>query len=674
MALVRGAVASTAGQGPAECTAVDCAPRGNAAPGVAPSVIQQVWREAGELHQLKLRFVAALQRVTRAQAGTVGDEVGELATGVAAMRTALTEWDARLAQFDAVTTRWAPSAELRVARGTALLDRHRVVDSLRELSEAARLDADRADVPALQALALGATGHPADAQRALRRAAARDPDNVVLAYGLAQRAVELKQQEEAPRALARVADLLKTASAPSSAPVASRAPFERLALVGQAAGVAPIFPLAIYANAYARLASGHLPGALTAFEAALLVDPMHRPAQPIRDAIARAGAMLRAGAVPDARAMLEAAVQQAPEEAEVHRALALALWAEDSYEPAIGHASTAVRLEPGNERARLLLADVMTAAGRVTDARQALEDAVRVVAGSGAAYYRLGQLHRSEARLPDALAAFRASARTAPIVGQDHLHFTIGSSSVDQADFDGAVEAYVTRLDVNPNNAEAHRQLGEVYFLQGRDVEALAEHSVAAWLAPASAKAQAGRGHALLRLQQPAAAATAFERAVALGEDQAEVRYSLGTALMRAGKKGEGLQQLEVSQRLRADALARGQRDFQIDALRRAAAEERAAGRYPQVVSLLGDALALEPSSPRGRRDLGAALLAAGRAAAAAPQLDVAQRADPTTDGARLLAEAHAAAGNTAASDAARAQYATLAARDAAGRVARLIP
>jgi len=671
--LARGAAASTAAQGPAECTSVDCAPRGNAAPGVAPSVLQQVWQEAAALHELKLRFVAALQRVTRAQAGAVGDEAGELAAGVAAMRAALTEWDARIAQFDTVTARLAPSAELHVARGTVLLDRHRAAEALRELTEAERIDADRADVPALQALAFVGTARPVEAQRALRRAAKRDPDNVVLAYGLAQRAVELKQPDEATRTLTHVAELLKTASAVSRAPVEPRAPFERLALVRQAAGVAPIFPLAMYANAYALLASADFAGALIAFEAALRVDPMNRPSPPIRDAVARAGTALRAGAVADARAVLEVVVQQAPDEAEGHRALALALWVEASDESATEHASTAVRLEPGNERARLLLADLLVASGRGAQARQALEDAVRVLPASGAAYYRLGQLHRSEARLPDALAAFRASARLVPIVGHDHLYFTIGSSSVDQADFDGAAAAYAARLDVNPNNAEAHRQLGEVYFLQGRDAEALAEHSVAAWLAPASARAHAGRGHALLRLQQHAAAAAAFERALALGEDQAEVRYGLGTALIRAGKKEEGMTQLEASQRLRAEAVARGQRDFQIDALRRAAAEERAAGRQAQAVALLGDALALDPSSPRGRRDLGAALLAAGRAPAAVPQLDVAQRAEPTSDGARLLAEAYAAAGNPAASAAARAQYATLSARDAADRVARLI-
>lgn len=672
VALAGTVVASRAGQGPVECTSLDCPPRGTAPAGVEPSVLQQVWQEAAALHELKLQFVAALQRVTRAQAGAVGDEASELSAGVAAMRAALIAWDARLAQFDAVTARLAPSAELHTARGTVLLDRHRAADALRELSAAERLDADRADVPALQALAFAAVGKPADALRAVRRAAARESGSVVLAYGLAQRALELKQQDDAARALSRVAELLKASRVVTSPPVEARAPFERLALLRQAAGVAPIFPLAIYAPAYGRLAAGDLAGGVTAFEAALGADPMNRAAKPVRDAVVGAGTLLRTGGVQDARAMLEAAIQRAPDEAEAHRALALALWAEPSLALATSHASTAVRLDPGNERARLLLADLMVASGNGAGARQALEDTVQAVPGSGAAHYRLGALHRSEARLPDALAAFRASARLAPVVGQDHLYFTIGSASVDQADFDGAVAAYTARLDVNPNNAEAHRQLGELYFLQGRDVDALAEHSVAAWLAPGSAKAHAGRGHALLRLQQHGGAASAFERAVALGDEQAEVRYGLGTALIRAGRKEEGLAQLEASQRLRAEAVARGQREFQIDALRRAAAEERAAGRHAQAVSLLGDALALDPSSPRGRRDLGTALLAAGRAAAAVPQLDVAQRADPTSDGARLLAEAHAAAGNPAASDAARAQYTTLAARDAADRVARL--
>lgn len=565
-----------AAQGPAECTSADCAPRGSSVPSPAASAVRQAWQAAGQLHQLKLQFVASLQRVTRAQAGTVGDESAELLAGVAALRAALTEWDARLAQFDDATARLAPSAELHVVRGTVLLDRHRVADALRELSQAGSLDPDRADVPALQALAHGAAGKPAEALRALRRAISREPGNLALAYGLAQRV--LNQPDEAARALSRVADLLKNVSDAPAAATVPVAPFERLGLVRQPGGVAPIFPVAIYGKAFALLEAGDLPGALAAFAEAQHDDPMNRTSPMVREAASRAGGALRAGRIREARAITEDLVQRVAGDAESHRLHGVVLWADGAYEASIEQATVAVRLDPLNERARLLLSSVLDAAGRRDDARQALEDGLRAVPGSGAAWYRLGQIHQAEARLPQALAAFRESARLAPVVGQDHLYFAIGSASVNRADFASAVSSYAARVEVNPNSAEAHRQLAEVYFLQGRDVEALAEHSVAAWLAPSDARSHAGRGHSLLRLGQPAAAVRAFARSVALDGNEAQARYGYGMALLRSGKTDEARRQLELSQEIRAAAIARDQREFEGTELGHAAGE-RTPGR-----------------------------------------------------------------------------------------------
>lgn len=598
LALAAGAVHPAAAQGPAECTFAACAPRDSSVPSPAASVVEQVWQAAGQLHQLKLQFVAALQRVTRAQAGTVGDESAELAAGLAALRAALTEWDARLAQFDAATARLAPSAELHVARGTVLLDRHRAADALRELAEASRLDPDRADVPALEALAHAAAGRPADALRAQRRASSRDAANAMLAYGVAQRAVALKQSDDAAAALSRVADLLTRVSDGSDAATANRAPFERVALLRQVGGVAPVFAQAVYAAAYAHLEAGDFAAAITAFERARRDDPMTRSAPAVGDAVRRAGELLRAGDVAGAVRRLEAGVQDAPAYAEAHRALAVALFVQEAYEPAVRHASDAVRLEPANERARLLLADVLAAAGRTSEARQALEAAKEAVPASGAVRFRLGQLLRAEGRVHEALAEWRDSVRMAPIVGRDYLLFSIGSASVDQADFDGAVDAYTARLEVNPNNAEAHRQLGEVLFLMGRDVGALAEHSVAAWLAPSDARAHAGRGHALLRLGQPDAAVRAFARSVTLDGNEAQARYGYGTALLRIGKADDARRQLEQSHEIRAAAIARDQLEFERTALD-GAAGERTPGRPVEALGvrerlnrLIGETLA----------------------------------------------------------------------------------
>ena len=145
---------------------------------------------------------------------------------------------------------------------------------------------------------------------------------------------------------------------------------------------------------------------------------------------------------------------------------------------------------------------------------------------------------------------------------------------VNQADFDAAVAAHVKRIEVNANNAEAHRQLGEIYFLQGRHDEALTEFLVAAWLDPKDAKAHAAAGQSYVRLSKWPEAIAVLQRALALDSGLREARYALGTVLMRTGKTDEARRELELFARQQAEAQAAGQREFQLDALRRQAAKE----------------------------------------------------------------------------------------------------
>jgi tetratricopeptide (TPR) repeat protein len=606
----------------------------------------QVWQAAGTLHETKLQFIAAIQRVTQAQAGLFGDERPQLEAAVAAMRRALESWDEGIGRFVDATNRLTVSADLHVARGTVLLDRHRIADALRELNEAARMAPDRADVPALQALALGAQGRPGDALKALGRAASKAPDNPVLVYGQAQRALEARQPVDAQRYLARVAQLLGPRMIGGSA--APQTPFERLGLIRQVPGVAPIFPLARYAAAYAALASNDFTAAVTAFEQAMQGDPLGRSGEPVRGAVLGAAEALRRGETAEARRLAESAVTVAPEDAEAQRVLARALWADDANQTALEHAATAVRLSVDGERARLLHAELLASEGRSADTRRALEETVRTEPRSGAAHYRLALLHQADGRLAEARAALDQCARLNAVVGQDHIYFLQGSIAANQADIDGTIEAYARRVDVNPNSSEAHRQIAEVYFLQGRDDEALGEHSVAVLLAPGNGRAHAGRGQALLRLQRYAEAAAAFRHAVATGDDRLETRYGLGVALTRDGHPEEGRAEIDASQALRAKAIAQGQVEFEQAALRRAAAAERAAGRHDEAVALFERALALDSASGRSQQDLGLALLAAGRPGPAAEQLRRALAAEPTVEGAAALAAALAALGDEA--------------------------
>jgi tetratricopeptide (TPR) repeat protein len=635
----------------AECATIECPKAQDDAsqPGpAAAAAIPEAWQAAARLHQLKLRVVDSVQRVTRAQVGTFGDEGRDLASGMAAMRYALGEWDSGIRELESSLARTASSAERYVIRGTVYLDRYRIDDALRAFDEAARLDPERADVPMLQALAHAASGKHADAWRALGRAASRDPGSVTIAYTQARQAAQLQQPEDARRALARVVRLVDAQSppAPQGAPTEARAPFERVDLLRQSAGVAPIFPLALYADAYAAVNQGDLAGAVAAFDKAIPRDPLTGGRPATRELVARGGAELRGGRIGRAIEVLRAAVEAAPDDSDAHRILALALWADEQYTNAVEEAATAVRLNPADERARLMLVDALRGAGRSAEAEAALEAALVALPRSGTTRYRLAERHRAEGRLPEAIEAYRESAAHEPIFGQDHLYFTIGSLSANRADFDGAAAAYVKRVEVNPNSAEGHRQLAEIYFLQGRDDEAMAEFSVATFLDPVDGKAHAGRGQVLLRSKKPGEAATAFARAVALGHDTAEVQYGLGTALLRAGRADEGRRALEASQRHRADDTARGQRDFQLDALRRGAAGELAEGRRDRAIELLEGALEMDAGSSRSHRELGLALVATGRTAEGIEHLEQAHAREPSAELAAALADAHTSLGH----------------------------
>lgn len=233
------------------------------------------------------------------------------------------------------------------------------------------------------------------------------------------------------------------------------------------------------------------------------------------------------------------------------------------------------------------------------------------------------------------------------MVGRDRFYQSWGSLLVNQADFDGAIVAYSKRIDVNPNHAESHRQLGEIYFLHGRDDEALVEFSVAIWLDPKDAKAHAGGGQVYARMLKYSDAAAALQRALSIDGTLREARYALGTALMRAGKPNEARRELDLFAKQQSEAEAIGQREFQLDALRRLAAKDMLAGDVNGAIARFTEAAVHEPQSARSHRDLGLALLRAKRPREAVEHLEAAQKIEATADGYAYLIDALTASGNS---------------------------
>ena len=595
-----------------------------------------------DLHDLKNAFVAALRRFAESVGGSYGDEGPSLPAQLDALQRALDSWDGAIATYEAAAGSAPDATDVHAALASVYLDRLRIEDARRASAVAARLDPQRADIHELSAVAYDFAGDTRGARAALEKASAAAPDDAVTLYRLSVAAASADGPSNSADLQQRV-DAARPAL-PGRSRDAAITPFERAALLRQVAGVEPIFPPQRYVGAFRLIVSGDLAEGLARLRQAMMNDPLLTSAASSPAVLG--GARLRQGHV-------EAAVRGLPTERssdeEAHRVAGVAYWADEQYDKSIEALGASSDLDRRDERSRIALADVMVAAGRSADAERALKEVVTLMPDSGQAHYRLGLLYQADARIADAVQAFERAAECAPLTGLDHLFETIGALYAAQADLDRAAGAYRRRVEANPNNAEAHRKLGEIRALQGANEAALAEFAVARWLDPRDAEAYAGSSQVYLRLGRFADAANAAKEALALEPAHQKARFALGTALARLGDADGGQRELAAFQQQVDGTAARRRRGLEAEALASQAAGRQAAGDHQGTVQLLQRALDAAPGDSRLGFQLATALSKAGRFEDALVQLAELQLSDDP-DVHRLAAEAYAGLGQVDAS------------------------
>lgn len=652
-----------AAQSAAACNTPECANR------------DRLWAPAAQIHDIKNQFVAGVRQFTEAVTGTFGDEGSKLSASLDVMRRTLAQWDAAVRAYEAMVAALPGSnvsAEGRVALGTVYLDRDRRADALREFAAAARLDARRSDVHALSALAFALDGKPAEAAEALRRASRLDGGNPLTFYALAQQLDKTSGgREEAVAALRRFqeSEWPRLRRERGSQPTA---PFERVSLLRQVAGVSPIFPLHTYRAGFARLLVGQYDAAIAELARVAATDPL---AAGGAAGVADHAAALRRGQLPTAVDGLEKLASEAtsvPVRAEALRALGVAYWVAGRFDLSAARLRETVQLAPQDERSRLALADVLVEAGMSEEAGQALTAAVAAIPDSGQAHLRLGQLHLSQSLFPPAVRELESAAALDPLVGLDRLYELLGGAYASQASFDDAATAYLTRIDVNPNNADAHKSLGEIYALQGRHDEALAEFAVTLLIDPKSVGALVGASQVFLRLGRFDEALDLSTQALALDNRLKDARYALAMSLMRLGRQDEGRRELAIFERMQADVMAATTRQSELNTIRRDAAQRLAANDYAAAAALFRQAIALDPNAAGLYRDLGLALIKSRRYDEGVAALDKAIQLEDTADAHELLADAYTALGRTADSEAQTVLAARVTGRARAERLLKL--
>ena len=266
---------------------------------------------------------------------------------------------------------------------------------------------------------------------------------------------------------------------------------------------------------------------------------------------------------------MDSLVTGAPSEA--RRVQGLVHWAESEFDKSLEQLEAAIRMNPADERSRLALSRVLSAAGRDADAQRALQDTIRAIPASGRSHWWLATSYEHSNRFADARREYEEAASMA-VAGRSHLLGAVGRLASGAADGAGAVEAFSRAAADDPANPAWHRLLAGALVLEDRPDEALVEFAAALRLDPRDAGAHFGVGQIYLNAGRNAEAVDPLRRATELNADSIEAEYALATALTRLGNDRDAARHFEHVEQVQRQRLADRRRQLLLDTLREEAA------------------------------------------------------------------------------------------------------
>jgi tetratricopeptide (TPR) repeat protein len=216
-----------------------------------------------------------------------------------------------------------------------------------------------------------------------------------------------------------------------------------------------------------------------------------------------------------------------------------------------------------DERAAIISADALAAAGNHDAARAGLRAAVRRFPLSGHAQWRLALLSQEAGDQAGALRSYEAALNCVPVAGAAIVYTAIGRLHHTALDLAAAARAYERRVALVPGSPQAHLDLGTIYQAQDRLDDALTEYLAAALVDPTSAMAFASAGQLRADQGDDAGAIALLQSAVRLDGKHSAARYALGRALLRAGRTEDARRELAAFESIQNAEMDAQRRQFE---------------------------------------------------------------------------------------------------------------
>src|SRR5205823_3447801 len=194
----------------------------------------------------------------------------------------------------------------------------------------------------------------------------------------------------------------------------------------------------------------------------------------------------------------------------------------------------AVAIDPRSSIGQLSLGLALARHGKLAEAVEHYEAALRLEPGYVDADYAWGNALARQGKLAEAVEHYEAALRVKP----DHAnaHTNAGAALVGQGKLAEAIEHYQQALRAKPDHADAHTNLGEALAQQGKLDEAIEHYRRALEIRPESADAHNDWGLALARQGKLAEAVKHYQEAVKLRPSFSEAQSNLVNALRTLGR------------------------------------------------------------------------------------------------------------------------------------------
>jgi tetratricopeptide (TPR) repeat protein len=243
-------------------------------------------------------------------------------------------------------------------------------------------------------------------------------------------------------------------------------------------------------------------------------------------------------------------VDKCPDSPRAHGSLGFALQEQGRLPEATEQYELALRLKPDQAQTHYNLGNALLQAGKVQDAIRHYQQALRIKPDL-ADIYNLATALEQAGGVQQAIQHYEEVLRIKPNYAEARNN--LGVALHQQGKTREAAEQFEQALRINPDYAEAHNNLGNALRELGRPQEAIRHYEQALRINPDYAEAHNNLGNALRELGRPQEAIRHYEEALRIRPDDARAHWNLGNVLIQVGRQAEAIQHYQQALRIKPD-------------------------------------------------------------------------------------------------------------------------